>query len=243
MRMPVALSWNCHYWSIWWPVTWSAPTHHINQCCLAVDWPIFQQVINRKLPQKNRPSLVHMMACRPIGLHWLGLDIKDPGYSRYKGKPPMTMVSPHQGTILWKMREITNVLSFAFKIVYHFASSVQLMTLTVLHVLEFHPLERLRWSLAWISSLPMGASPSYLFWWQLMWWVTTDVAVSVCGRFGLWPFRSVAGSVCGRPSLWPFRFVAVSVCGHFGLWPFRLWPFRLMAVMTCYHWQQWCMLF
>ena len=102
----------------------------------------------------------------------------------------------------------------------------------------------------WISSLPMGLSPSYLFWWQLMWWVTTDVAVSVCGRSGLWPFQSVAVPVCGRSGLWPFRFVAVPVCGRFGLWPFRsvavpvcgrfglwpfrLWPFRFVAVMTCY---------
>ena len=96
----------------------------------------------------------------------------------------------------------------------------------------------------------MGLSPSYLFWWQLMWWVTTDVAVSVCGRSGLWPFRFVAVPGCGRFGLWPFRFVAFSVCGHsgfwpfrsvavpvrgrFGLWPFRLWPFRFVAVMTCY---------
>ena len=108
----------------------------------------------------------------------------------------------------------------------------------------------LRWSLAWISSLPMGLSPSYLFWWQLMWWVTTVVAVSVCGRSGLWPFRFVAVPVCGRFDVWPFRFVAVPVCGHFslwlfrsvavpvcgrfGLWPFRLWPFRFVAVMTFY---------
>ena len=102
-------------------------------------------------------------------------------------------------------------------------------------------LQRLWWSLAWISSLPMGLSPSYFFWWQLMWWVTTDVAVSVCGRSGLWPFRFVAVSVCGRSGLWPFRFVAVPVCGRFGLWPFRfvavsvcgrsgLWPFRFVAV-------------
>ena len=27
--------------------------------------------------------------------------------------------------------------------------------------------------------------------------------------------------VCGRSSLWPFRSVAVPVCGLFGLWPFR----------------------
>ena len=86
--------------------------------------------------------------------------------------------------------------------------AVQLMTWILLHV---PALERLRWSWAWISSLPMGLFPSYLFWWQLMWWVTTDVAVSVCGRSGLWPFRFVAVSVCGRFG-----------CGRFGLWP--LWP-------------------
>ena len=48
----VCYKWNCHHWSRWWPVAWSAPSHHINQCCLVVDWPIFQQVISRKLPQK-----------------------------------------------------------------------------------------------------------------------------------------------------------------------------------------------
>ena len=82
--------------------------------------------------------------------------------------------------------------------------------------------------------------------------VTTDVAVSVCGRSGLWPFRFVAVSVCGRSGLWPFRFVAVSVCGRSGLWPFRfvavsvcgrfgcgrfglwpLWPVTLPQTMTC----------
>ena len=83
------------------------------------------------------------------------------------------------------------------------------------------------------------------------WWVTTDAAVPVCGRSGLWPFRFVAVSVCdrfglwpflfvavpvcSRSGLWPFRSVAVPVCGRFGLWPFRLWPFRFVAVMTCYH--------
>ena len=50
---------------------------------------------------------------------------------------------------------------------------------------------------------------------------TQFVAVSVCSRFGLWPFRSVAISVCARSGLWPIRFVAVPVYGHFGLWP--LW--------------------
>ena len=61
---------------------------------------------------------------------------------------------------------------------------------------------------------------------------TEFVAISVCGRFGLWTFRSVAASVCGLSGLWPFQFVAVSVCGRFGLWPFRFWPFRFVAVMT-----------
>ena len=131
------------------------------------------------------------------------------------------------------MRKITNVLLFAFKTVYHFASLVQLMTWILLHVLAFHPLERLRWSLAWISSLPMGLSPSYLFWWQLMWWVTIDVAVSVCDRSGLWPFRFVAVPVCGCFGLWPFRFVAVPVCGRFGLWPFRFVAVSVVAVSVC----------
>ena len=138
-------------------------------------------------------------------------------------------------------------------------SYLYLLGCILLHVLAFHPLERLRWSLAWISSLPMGFSPSYLFWWQLMWWVTSDVAVSVCGRSGLWPFRFVAVPDCGRSGLWPFRIVAVSVCGRsgvwpfwsvavpvcgrFGLWPFRLWPLRFVAVMTYYlsHYYHYCM--
>ena len=42
-------------------------------------------------------------------------------------------------------------------------------------------------------------------------WPIRFVAVSFCGRFGMWPFR-----------LWPFRFVAVSFCGRSSLWPF--WP-------------------
>ena len=53
------------------------------------------------------------------------------------------------------------------------------------------------------------------------------MAVSVCGRSGLWPLRFVAVSVCGRSG-----FVAVPVCGRSGLWPFRFWPFRFVAVMT-----------
>ena len=141
------------------------------------------------------------------------------------------------------MREITNVLLYAFKIVYYFASSVQLMTWILLHVLAFHHLEWLRWSFALILSLLMGLSPSYLFWWQLIWWVTTDVAISVCGRSRLWPFRFVAVPVCDCSGLWPFLFVAVSVCVRSGLWPFPflavsdcgrsgLWPFRFVAVLV-----------
>ena len=74
--------------------------------------------------------------------------------------------------------------------------------------------------------------------------MTTDVAVAVCGRSGLWPFQFVAIPVCGLSGLWPFWSVAVSVCGWsvavpvcgcFGLWPFQLWPFRFDAIMTCYH--------
>ena len=63
-------------------------------------------------------------------------------------------------------------------------------------------------------------------------WPFRFVAVPVCVRFGLWLFQSVAVSVCGRFGLWPFRFVAVPVCGLFGLWPLRFWPFRFVAVMT-----------
>ena len=96
----------------------------------------------------DRPSLVRVRHQRSAVL------------SCCKGKPPMSMVSPHKGTIMWKMREITNVLLFAFKIVYYFASSIQLMTWILLHIPTFHPLERFRWSLALIWSLPMGLSPS-----------------------------------------------------------------------------------
>ena len=78
-----------------------------------------------------------------------------------------------------------------------------------------------------IIVIPMQLFPSYLFWW-LMWRVTTDVAVSVCGRSGLWPFWFVAVPVCGRFGLWPFRSVALPVCGRFGLW-----PFRFVAISVC----------
>ena len=66
------------------------------------------------------------------------------------------------------------------------------------------------------------------------------VAVSVCGRFGLWPFWFVAVSVCGPFGFWPFRFVAVSVCGLFDLWSFRVMAisvlaFRFVVAMTRNH--------
>ena len=47
-------------------------------------------------------------------------------------------ISSHNGTIMWKIREITNGRLFTFKIIY-FASSVQLLTWILLHVLAFHP--------------------------------------------------------------------------------------------------------
>ena len=130
------------------------------------------------------------------------------------------------------------------------------MTWILLHVLAFHPLERLWWSLAWISSLTMGLSQSYFFlvttdcdevWhgyhrylWDFLYHICSGD--NWCGGWQLmWPFRFVAVPVCGRFGLWPFRFVAVPVCGRSGLWPFRfvavsvcgrssLWPFRFVAV-------------
>ena len=152
--------------------------------------------------------------------------------SRCKGKPPMTMVSPH----------IQNRLLFCL-----IGSVNDLDTIACPSVSS---LGAIAMEFGMDIIVTYGLSPSYLFWWQLMWWVTTDVAVSVCGRSGLWPFWFVAVpvcgrfvlwpfwfvavSVCGRSGLWPFRSVAVPVCGRFGLWPFRLWPFRFVAVMTCY---------
>ena len=135
----------------------------------------------------------------------------------------MTMVSQHKG----------------FNTVYYFASSVQLMTWVLLHVIAFHPFldcdgvcngyHRYLWD--FLHHIYSG--DNWCGGWQLM-WPFRFVAVSVCGRSGLWPFRFVVVPVCGRSGLWPFRFVAVPVCGRSGLWPFRLWPFRFVAVMTCY---------
>ena len=135
----------------------------------------------------------------------------------------MTIVSLHKGTIMLKMCEITNVLLFAFKIFYYFASSVQLMTWILLHVLAFHPFGAIAREFVMDIIVTYGTfSISFIL-------VTTDVVGdNWCAHFGLWPFRSVAVSVCGRPSLWPFRFVAVSVCGRSGLW-----PSRCVAVSVC----------
>ena len=53
----------------------------------------------------------------------------------------------------------------------------------------------------------------------IIWFVSNQfVAVSVCGRFGLWPFRFVAVSVCG------LSVCGLSVCGRFGFGRFGLWP-------------------
>ena len=77
-----------------------------------------------------------------------------------------------------------------------------------------------------------------------VWWLVSiqSVAFSICGHFGLWPFRCffwpfqfVSIPVCGRFSLWPFRSMPVSVNGRLNLWPFRFWPVRLVAVMTRNH--------
>ena len=179
--------------------------------------PRYQQVFSRKLPQKNRPSLVHIMACRPIGLHWLGLDTKDPRYSP---------VARENNRWPWFPR--------IFRIVYHFASSVN--DLDTVACPSVSTLGAIAIEFGMDITVTYGTfSITFIL-------VTTDVmGDSWCGRFGLWPFRSVAVSVCGRSGLRPFRFVAVSVCGRFGLWPFRfvavsvcgrsgLWPFRFVAV-------------
>ena len=131
------------------------------------------------------------------------------------------------------MREITNVLLYAFEIVYYFASSVDLDTIACPSI-SFLGAIAMEFAMAIIVTY---GTFSIIF--NLL---TTDVVGdNWCGRFGLWPFRSVAVSVCGLSGLWPFGFVAVPVCGRFGLWPFRsvavpvcgrsgLWPFRFVAV-------------
>ena len=60
--------------------------------------------------------------------------------------------------------------------------------------------------------------------------VGRDVAVSVCGRFGLclWPFWSVAASVC----VW---FVPVSVCHYFGCGPLSMWLLQTVTISQLWH--------
>ena len=156
-------------------------------------------------------------------------------FSRCKGKPPMTMVSPHKGTIMWKMREITNVLLFAFKIVLLFCliGSVNDLDTTACPSVSFLGAIAMEFGMDIIVTYGnflhhIYSGDNWCGGWQLM-WPFRFVTVPACGLFGLWPFRSVAVSVYGHSGLWPFRFVAVSVCGRLGLW-----PFRFVAVMTCY---------
>ena len=240
----VCYKWNCHHWSRWWPVAWSAPSHHINQCCLVVDWPIFQQVISRKLSQKNRPSLVHIMACRPIGLHWLGLDTKDPRYSPVAreitadhGFPAqrdnnVETASNHQCTIIC----IQNRLLFCLigsindldNIACHSVSSLgAIATEFGMDIIVTYETFSIIFIL--VTNAVMGDNWCGRF----GLWPFRSVAVPVCGLFGLWPFRFVAVSVCGRSGLWPFRSVAVPVCGRFGLWPFQFVAVSVVAVSVC----------
>ena len=157
----------------------------------------------------DRPSLVRVRHQRSALL------------SRCKGKPPMTMVSPH----------IENRLLFCL-----IGSVNDLDTIACPSVSSLGAI-----------AMEFGIDIIVTYWtfYIIFILVTTDVmGDNWCGRFGLWPFRSVTVSVCGRSGLWPFRFVAVSVCGRFGLWPFRfvavrvcglsgLWPFRYVAVSVC----------
>ena len=59
-----------------------------------------------------------------------------------------------------------------------------------------------------------------------------NVAIWVCGRLGMWPFRFVLIKGCGRLGVWSLRFVAISVCYRCGLWSLRLWPFRLVVIFN-----------
>ena len=205
--------------------------------------------------------MVHNMACSPIGLHWLGLDNKDPRYSpvargnhRWPWFPAqrnndVENAWNHQRTIIC----IQNRLLFCL-----IGSVNDLDSIACPNVSSlwsdcdgvWHGYHRYLWDFSIIfirvTTDVMGDNWCGRFG---LWpfrsvavpvcgcyglWPLRFVAVPVCGRFGLWPFRFVAVSVCGRSRLWPFRSVAVSVCGRFGLWPFRLWPFQFVAVMTCY---------
>ena len=64
------------------------------------------------------------------------------------------------------------------------------------------------------------------------------VAVSICGRFSLWPFKFVAIPVCGHSGLWSFQFMTISVCGRSGLWPFRFVAVSFLAILVCGRYDQ-----
>ena len=113
------------------------------------------------------------------------------------------------------------------------------MSKLVCDIRHFHRINSVPTALRkWFNTIIIGYLTHHVAWNHqrtiicIMWWVTTDVAVSVCGRSGLWPFRFVAVPVCGRFGLWPFRLVAVSVCVLSGLWPFRFVAFRIVTVLA-----------
>ena len=168
------------------------------------------------------------MACRPIGLHWLGLDIKDPRYfpaARGNHRWPWFPAQRdnnvenawnHQRTIIY----IQNRLLFCV-----IGSVNNLDTIACPSVSSLGTIA---------MELGMDIIVTYGTFSIIFILVTTDVAGdNWCGHFGLRPFRSVAVSVYGRSGVWPFRFVAVSVCGRSGLWPFRFMAFRFAAVSVC----------
>ena len=128
----------------------------------------------------------------------------------------------HKGTIMWKIREITNGRLFTFKnhLFCIIGSVIDLDTIACPSVSSLRAI---------VMEFGMDIIVTYGTFSIIFILVTTDVVGdNWCGRFGLWPFRSVAVPVCGRSGLWPFRFVAVPVCGRFGLW-----PFRFVAVSVC----------
>ena len=98
--------------------------------------------------------------------------------SRCKGKPPMTMVSPH----------IQNRLLFCL-----IGSVNDLDTIACPSVSSLGAIA---------MEVGMDIIVTYGTFSIIFILVTTDVmGDNWCGRFGLWPFRSVAVSVCGRSGL------------------------------------------
>ena len=185
------------------------------------------------------------MACRPIGLHCLGLDIKirvtlplqgettdDHGFSAQRDNNVENAWN-HQRTIIF----IQNRLLFGLIGSVNDLDTIARPSVSSLGAIamEFGMdiiVTYMTFSIIYILVTTDVVGDNWCGHFGL--WPFRSVAVSVCGRSGLWPFRFVAVPVYGRFGLWPFRSVAVPVCGHFGLWPFRLWPFRFVAVMTCY---------